>query len=68
MNIYQYIICENPDTCMTHESSVLHYCDAGTSYKEAKLIAIAQKACVVELSYVFDDSELIDDYREEVKE
>ena len=61
MNIYKYMICKDPDNF----SWATQYCKAGTSAKEAKALAQEQNACVVELTFSFEDSELIEDFREE---
>ena len=57
--IYQYIVCEDPD-----DYAAGIFCDAGTSAPEAKALAQKHNACVVELTYEFSDSELIEDFRE----
>jgi hypothetical protein len=60
MNVYQYIVCEDPD-----DYAAGIFCDAGTSAKEAKALAQEQNACVIELTFSFEDSELIEDFRGE---
>lgn len=56
-NIYRYIACKcpsNPNEGMAYDS-----------YNEARDAAAAFDGCVIEVTYSFEDSELVDDFRDE---
>jgi hypothetical protein len=59
-DITKYAVAKNPS----------EWGDAPTydQYADAKAEAQAQCACVIELTYSFDDSELVDDFREDETE
>ena len=59
MTIYRWIVCTDPDSI----SSATHLYN---SFDDARDCAIAQKTCVIEVSFVYEDSELVQDYREAV--
>jgi hypothetical protein len=57
MIIYKYIVTNDPSNI-----------DGGMEYERAQVAIEAARlrsACVVELSFAFEDSELVEDFREE---
>jgi hypothetical protein len=62
MNVYQYVVYADPRDI--DSETALCYCAAGTSVAEARALAEEHNACLVELTFSYDDSELIEDFRE----
>ena len=59
MKTYKYIACRNPD----------RYSD-GTmyeTYEEARDAAAVFNGCVIELTFTLEDSEMVDDFRDNDK-
>ena len=57
MNIYRYMVCKDPDVCVDGQMIYV-------SFSEAVATAQALNQTVIELAFSFEDSELIEDFRE----